>query len=147
MVTLQDILQTKGRVVHTIEPSATLLAVAEKLYENHCGSLLVCERRTSGGSQVVGIITERDLLRAAATNGGNIAALRVEPFMSTALQVGSPHDTIDDVMHIMTSQRIRHLPVMDGDQLIGLISIGDLVKAHQHEVVVENYYLKAYIQS
>ncbi len=147
MVTLHEILQNKGPVVHTIEPSATLLSVAEKLYENHCGSLLVCERRANGTSQVVGIITERDLLRAAATNQGDIAALRVEHFMSTALQVGSPHDTIDDVMQVMTSQRIRHLPVMDGDQLVGLISIGDIVKAHQHEVVVENYYLKAYIQS
>ena len=145
-MTLLEILSVKGNKVHSIGPDATLLDVAVRLVENHCGSLIVCDPRMARGT-VIGIVTERDLLRAAARNEGSLQNLHVRDYMTSALVTARPHDSIDDAMGIMTEHRIRHLPVMDGDELVGLISIGDVVKTQHHQTMQENHYLKSYIQS
>lgn len=144
---LMDILRVKGSMVHCITPGASLKEVVEKLVEFNIGSLVVRENLGIHFGRVLGIITERDILKACAAGCDSLAGRTVGEAMSKELIVGSPFDTIDETMGQMTDHRIRHLPVMDGDELKGMISIGDVVKAHHHMAVVENHYLKSYIQS
>lgn len=144
---LMDILRVKGTSVHCISPQAKLCEVVHQLNEFNIGSLIVREDMGGRPGRVVGIVTERDILRACDCENAAWGEKRVSDVMSKDLVVGSPLDTIDDTMGQMTNHRIRHLPVMDGDELKGMISIGDVVKAHHHLAVVENHYLKSYIQS
>lgn len=148
-MTLQEILRRKGSRVHTIGPQATLDQVVQKLVENNCGSLVVCERPDDCDSPgaVLGIITERDILRACAGRRGPLDQLKVADAMSHELITGGPSDSIDDTMGLMTERRIRHLPIIVEGKLAGIISIGDVVKAHHDEVALENHYLKSYIHS
>lgn len=146
---LQDILRRKGSKVHSIAPHAMLDEVVHKLVENNCGSLVVCEPSSDGDAAgtLVGIITERDILRSCATYGGSLRELAVRDVMSRELMTGTPDDSIEETMGLMTQRRIRHLPILVDGRLAGMISIGDLVKAHYDEVTMENHYLKSYIQS
>lgn len=139
---LRDILRTKGTNVHMIGLTATLADVARKLSEHNCGALVVCE-----DDQLVGIISERDVIRAAADLDEMLETIPVEARMTTEVIVGSMDDEIEEVMGLMTKHRIRHLPVMEGVRLAGIVSIGDLVKAHHDRVCLENEYLKHYIHS
>lgn len=120
---LRDILQTKGSVVHTITPSATLQDVANILVEHNCGSLVVMEQE-----QLSGIITERDILRAAAASHQPLADFSVRDHMTAKLVTGSLDEDLGEVMGQMTDHRIRHLPVLENGKLVGIISIGDVVK-------------------
>lgn len=144
---LMDILRVKGTSVHCIAPQAKLCDVIHQLCEYNIGSLVVREDLGGRPGRVLGIITERDILRACDCQNTEWGQRTVSEVMTKDLVVGSPLDTIDDTMGLMTNHRIRHLPVMDGDELKGMISIGDVVKAHHHLAVVENHYLKSYIQS
>jgi len=146
-VKLMDILRVKGTNVHCIEPRATLADVVRKLVDFKIGSLVVRDGFGAHQGGVVGIITERDILKACADGCGALADRKVEDSMTREVITGSPLDSIEETMGLMTEHRIRHLPVMDGDELRGMISIGDVVKAHHHMAVVENHYLKSYIQS
>jgi CBS domain-containing protein len=144
-MTLQDILSTKGTQVLSISPQATLADVVQKLVKFNCGSLVVCENEDC--SHMRGIITERDILRACAAGQKALDQVRVEEVMTRDLVSGSPQDTIQYAMGVMTERRVRHLPIVEDDKLVGMISIGDLVK-HQHDQLsMENHYLKTYIQS
>ncbi|MCO6459351.1 MAG: CBS domain-containing protein [Pirellulaceae bacterium] len=140
---VKEILEFKGDTVHTIQPQATLADVVRKLVDYNCGSLVVCD-----GERMVGIITERDILRACADLQAPLGEVSVAARMSQQLVTGAPDDEVEDVMGLLTERRIRHLPVVDEDgRLAGLISIGDVVKAHHQRLSVENHYLKSYIQS
>lgn len=139
---LREILQVKGDKVYSIEPSATLADVVQRLVEFNCGSLVVCD-----GGKMVGIITERDILRACAALDEPLESIPVEARMTVDVVTGAPDNTVNDTMGVMTEKRIRHLPVMDQGQLVGIVSIGDVVKAQHAELSVENHYLKNYIQS
>lgn len=140
---LREILINKGSNVHTIEPSSTLANVVDKLVENNCGSLVVIE-----DDRMVGIVTERDILRACASKSQTLEEIRIADVMTVDVISGSPDDSVNDTMGLMTDNRIRHLPVLDDDgQLAGLISIGDVVKAQHDSLSMENHYLKSYIQS
>jgi CBS domain-containing protein len=97
--------------------------------------------------EMVGIITERDILRASASIRGPLDFLHVEERMTRCPIVASPTDEVEDVMCVMTERRIRHVPVVESGRLIGIISIGDTVKAQHDELCRENHYLKSYIQS
>jgi CBS domain-containing protein len=141
MAKLRDILQTKGKDVHMIWPTATLQDVVDLLVRHNCGSLLVVE-----GGQLLGIITERDILRAAATVDRPLAESQVQDHMSVDLVVGRPDDAIGEAMGLMTHHRVRHLPVLEDGQLVGIVSIGDVVKAQHRQLSMENHYLKNYIQ-
>lgn len=144
-MTLNEILQVKGSAVHSITPDASLVEVARRLVDHHCGSLLVCQRGDC--DRVFGIITERDLLQAAAANDGSLQNLRVDQYMTSMLITANPQSTIEDVMGLMTENRIRHVPVLEGDRLVGMVSIGDIVKAQRHLIEQENHLLKSYILS
>ena len=139
---LRDILGVKGRKVHTCSPDDTLIDVVDLLVRHNIGSLVVCE-----GGEMVGIITERDILRASAATRGPLESVRVSERMTGCPIVASPHDAVTDVMGVLTENRIRHLPIVESGQLVGIISIGDLVKAQHDELSRENHYLKSYIQS
>jgi CBS domain-containing protein len=137
---LRDILLHKGRRVFTCSPSDSLPQAVGCLVEHNIGSLVVID-----DERMVGIITERDMLRACDSGGGSVAGQTVEDRMTKEPVIGSLDDDIEHVMGVMTEHRIRHLPVIDGEELVGLVSIGDVVKAHHAELSQENHYLKCYI--
>lgn len=139
---VQHILADKGSAVHSCSPDDTLADVVDLLVGHNIGSLLVMR-----DGEMVGIITERDILRACAATHGPLTSLRVEDRMTRCPISSSPDDEISDVMCLMTERRIRHVPVVENGRLIGIISIGDTVKAQHDELCRENYYLKSYIQS
>lgn len=136
-----EILQVKGHQVHSIEPHATLADVVQTLVQRNCGSLLVLEN-----GLLVGIITERDILRACAADQRPLNAIPVRERMTKELITGSLHDELESIMGLLTSRRIRHLPILEHGNLAGLISIGDVVKAQHDRLSMENRFLKDYIQ-
>lgn len=135
-----EILQRKGTDVHSISPSATISDVVAKLVAHNCGSLLVMEN-----SRLAGIITERDILRCCADDDRALKDIPVAEKMTKQLVTASPADSVGDVMRLMTQNRVRHLPIVEGDDLAGLISIGDAVKAQHDELSMENEHLKTYL--
>ncbi len=143
---LREILRSKGTVVHTIDASDSLEDVVQKLVSHNCGSLVVFDSK-SMSQEMVGIITERDILRACAGHKAALDQLRVSDAMTRNVVVGSPQDSIEDTMGLMTNRRIRHLPVVEMGDLVGLISIGDVVKTQHDRLTMENHYLKSYLHS
>jgi CBS domain-containing protein len=139
---IRDILRHKGTTVVTIGPEATIHDAMTTLVAHHIGSLVV----TNDHDKIVGIITERDILRECAAHSEQVKETTVRRVMTTNLIIGVPDDEIGYVMGIMTNNRIRHLPIIDGEHLEGLISIGDVVKAQLEETEFENRYLKDYIE-
>ena len=137
-----DILKDKGQHVHDISPDNTLADVVDNLVALNCGSLLVREKE-----ELVGIITERDIMRTCAVEDRPLDQIQVSEKMSTELVVGRSEDALSTVMGLLTKHRIRHLPIIDNDKLAGIISIGDVVKAQHDELATENHFLKSYIQS
>jgi CBS domain-containing protein len=142
-MTLHDILRAKGSLVHSIAPEATLEDVLQRLTRFNVGSLVVCD----ADSNLVGIITERDILRACAAHRGPLDQLHVKDSMTTELVTASPEDSVEDTMGLMTQHRKRHLPILSDNKLVGLISIGDVVKAQHDSLSMENHFLKTYINS
>jgi CBS domain-containing protein len=138
---LRDILRQKGNELYTVWPTATLQDVVDLLVLHNCGSLLVLEAES-----LRGIITERDILRAAAGIKPPLSDHLVRDHMTVDLLTGRPDDSVAEVMGWMTEHRVRHLPVLLDDQLVGIVSIGDIVKAQHRQLCIENHYLKNYIQ-
>ncbi len=138
---VKDILHHKGTDVQTINPDATIQAVVEVLVKQRIGSLVVC---TDAG-EIVGIITERDVLRECALRSAQVHDTRVHDVMTTRMIVGNLDDEVSYVMGIMTHNRIRHLPIIAAQRLVGMVSIGDVVKAQLEETEFENRYLREYI--
>ncbi len=141
---LKDILAGKGSSVKKISADARLDEVAHKLVEYNIGSLIVCE---SGQERLVGIITERDVIRVCASGKCTLAEVKVSEVMTTDLITAKPDDKVDGVMGLMTERRFRHLPVLLKGRLVGLVSIGDVVKAQHDRLAMENQAMKDYIQS
>lgn len=139
---VRDILLSKGAEVATIHPEVTIHDALMTLVSRRIGSLMVTEE----DGRIVGILTERDILRECAARSEDIKETRVREVMTTDLIIGVPDDEIGYVMGILTQNRIRHLPIIADDKLEGLISIGDVVKAQLEETEFENRYLKDYIQ-
>ena len=145
-MTLQEILRVKGTAVHSILPDATLEEVVLKLVKNNCGSLVVCETvEDCHARRLLGIITERDILRACAAHPGKLRELKVSDVMTRDVITATPSDSVADTMGLMTKHRIRHLPIVEHERLEGIISIGDVVKAQHDQLTMENHYLKSYI--
>ena len=139
---VHDILSDKGRTVHTCAPGDSLADVVDLLVGHNIGSLVVMQN-----DEMVGIITERDILRATAATRGPLEFVHVQDRMTRLPVVVSPQDSVADAMCVMTERRIRHLPVVEQGRLVGIVSIGDTVKAQHDELCRENHYLKSYIQS
>jgi CBS domain-containing protein len=141
---LQEILRNKGTAVHTIRPQATLDELVRTLVRLNCGSLVVTQSDSS--APILGIITERDVLRACAAHPNGLGQVRVADVMVVDVTIGSLNDSVEDTMGVMTERRIRHLPIVEKGRLAGIVSIGDIVKAHHDNLTMENHYLKSYIQ-
>ncbi len=120
---ISDVLHTKGRKVVTIRPDQTVKDAVERLAEHRIGALVV-----ESQLKPVGIFSERDLVNRLAKSGAAAYDLQVREVMTSPVVSGSPTDTIDHALALMTHRRIRHLPILVGDELVGLISLGDLVK-------------------
>lgn len=142
---IKDILRAKGSRVFTISTEATLQDVVTELVANRVGALVVVGSGKEKNKPVVGIITERDILRACVVGSRPLGEVNVAEAMSAPPVTGTLEDEIEDVMSLMTVRRIRHLPVLEDEQLVGLVSIGDLVKAQLDRLALENRYLKDYI--
>jgi CBS domain-containing protein len=139
---IRDILRQKGADVVTIEPERTVQEAIRRLVDHGIGALVV----TRNHGSVVGIITERDILQESAERSDRLHETRVRDVMTTDVIIGLPDDDLDYVMGIMTKNRIRHLPVLKGEQLAGIISIGDVVNIQLRSTEFENRMLKDYIQ-
>lgn len=123
-INVAAVLAHKGHEVCTIDPEVTILDALETMAAHNVGALVVVE-----GKRVVGLISEREYARGVELNGRSARDTRVRALMLTALPRVSPQTSIAVCMGLMTEHRVRHLPVMSGDQLVGLVSIGDLVAA------------------
>lgn len=141
MVTLRHLLDRKGRSVISTGPDEPVLEAIRSMAERHVGALVVQEQ----SGRVVGVVSERDYARKVVLQGRSSADTPVRSIMTSKV-ISAPLDTsVHDAMRIMTEHRIRHLPVMTGEKLEGIVSIGDLVKAVIEEQQVEIDQLQAYI--
>lgn len=147
LMILQDILSSKGNTVYTVPPGTKLDEVAHTLIERRIGSLVVARQTPSGEKELLGVVTERDILYHCAKSNLPLAAVEVTTVMGTPLVTASPSDTVEHIMGLMTEKRIRHLPVVYEGRLVGLVSIGDIVKAQHDNLAMENQFMKDYIRS
>lgn len=140
MRTASQLLATKTGPIHTIEPDAPVLQALQDMADHHVGALLVLR-----GDALVGIISERDYARKVILRGKSSAETPVWEIMVSPVITVGPRHSVHDCMKLMTAHRIRHLPVVDGDRLLGVLSIGDLVKAviedQQHEIEALQHYI------
>ena len=141
MSRLAEILAEKGGDVLEIAADATVLEAVQLMVEMNVGSLLVTE-----GGEVTGIVTERDYLRRVTLEGRTEQA-RVGEIASSPLIVATPDTTIDECMALMTDRRIRHVPVVDGGRVVGVVSIGDLVKFQSKQQSFQIQFLNEYISA
>jgi CBS domain-containing protein len=139
---LADILNNKGRAVFTVPPTDSLASAVRTMVEHNCGSLVVCDN-----DQMVGILSERDILKSIATTDRPLDAVLIGERMTRNVITGNLGDDLNKIMGVMTRHRIRHLPVLEDGKVVGMISIGDIVKAHHDQLAVENHFLLSYIQS
>ena len=130
---ISDVLQGKGHVVERIRSSEKVADAVRKLSERRIGALVVEDQ----WMKMVGIFSERDFLNAAAREGAAALSRQVSELMSSLVITCSPSDRVDAMLAKMTVSRIRHLPVVDGGNLIGIVSIGDLVKQRREEKELE----------
>ncbi len=138
---VSDILSQKGGLVFTVTPGTTVAQIAQQLSTRRIGSVLVMD----GQDSVVGIVSERDLVQAFSAHGVRAFELEANEVMTRDVRTCDPDDSIELVMEMMTRGRFRHLPVVRHGELMGLVSIGDVVKARIEETQHEAEALKAYI--
>lgn len=142
-MTLAELLKNKGQYLVTVNGSITMLEAIKVMVDEKVGSLLI---KSDDGS-LQGIITERDILRFCASNANGLHDTSVGQIMTRNMLVVTPDRTLDDAMSIMTEHRFRHLPIIENGIPVGIISIGDLVKARLKDVSVEVQYLRDYISA
>ncbi|WEX07071.1 CBS domain-containing protein [Chelativorans sp. AA-79] len=142
-MTVKSILDVKGRDVVTIAASKTLGEAAELLAERRIGAVIVMDR----GERIGGILSERDIVRAIAQDGPAALDKSVSAVMTEKVKTCRESHTVNEVMQIMTQGRFRHLPVEESGRLVGIISIGDVVKRRIEEVEREAEQIRTYIAS
>jgi len=142
MAAVSKILEEKGSAVYGIHPSATVYEAIARMVEHNCGSLLAMEDDT-----IAGIITERDYLRKITLQGRTSEATAVRDVMSSPVVSVKTDCEIDEALALMTDRRIRHLPVVGEGRVVGVVSIGDLVKYKTKEQEFQIGYLEDYISA
>jgi CBS domain-containing protein len=138
---VSDILSQKGGLVFTVTMATTVAQIAHQLGARRIGSVLVM----ADTDVVAGIVSERDLVRAVSQHGAAALDLEARQVMTHDVMTCHPDDSIDHVMEMMTTGRFRHVPVVDRGELLGIVSIGDVVKARLEEARHETEALRAYI--
>ena len=127
------ILKNKGSTVKTITPDATALAFAARIKAERIGAMIV----SADGRSIDGIVSERDLAYGLAAHGERLPYIPVSELMTRAVVVCAPEDSIGDIINVMTLRRIRHLPVVQGGRLVGIVSSGDVLKHRLDEIQLE----------
>ncbi len=138
-----QILERKGRDVSTVTPETTVRAAATALADANVGALIV----SPDGSALVGIVSERDIVRRLAVDGPELLDQPVSALMQSEVHTCTGAANVDQLMHLMSEHRIRHLPVVEDGALVGIISIGDVVKTRVDELVTEKDQLVDYIRT
>jgi CBS domain-containing protein len=138
----KDILTEKGTHVVTVQETLLLVDAVSMFLKNHIGSVVVVNNH----DEIIGIVAPNDVLKAIDRHPEHITTITISEIMTRNIIVVNPEDDIDDLMTIMTENRIRHLPVIDKGKLVGLVSIGDVVKAKSTVQDVEISYLTDYIE-
>lgn len=141
MKQIREVLKDKGTMVHSIAPEATVFEVIEKMAAHGIGALVVTDK-----GKLAGIVSERDYARKVILQGRSSIKTPVRDIMTANVICISPNQTIDDGLAIMTKRAIRHLPVVENGEMLGIVSIGDLVKAKiaDQEFTIEQ--LENYVQ-
>lgn len=142
MKTVRQLLQSKGSAVYSVTPEASVFDALRLMADKNIGALLVLS-----GGKLSGIMSERDYARKVILHGKSSHDMPVREIMSEKVVTVQPEQTVEDCMALMTGKRIRHLPVVNGDKVVGLLSIGDLVKeviAEQEQTIKQ---LESYIHS
>ena len=142
MISVRQLLDRKGRQVFAIAPGAAVLDAIRLMAERHVGALLVME-----GETLSGIVSERDYARKVILMGRSSADTPVRDIMTAAVITVQPETPVEKCMQVMTERRVRHLPVIDGGRVVGMVSIGDLVKAVIAEQQQQIEQLESYIHS
>ncbi len=140
---VENILQSKGRAVHTVSAQARIADAVALLNSHRIGAVVVVDQ----GGEVAGILSERDIVRKMGNDPTTFLQTRVADCMTKAVVTGTRTDTVDSVMEKMTQHRIRHLPICEDRALVGIISIGDVVKRKIEEAEQEALALREYIAS
>ena len=141
-MTVRAILDTKGHDVESVEPGVTLAAAVKRLAERKIGAVLVMS-----GTRMEGILSERDIVRVLGEQGASVLDQPVSSVMTRRVVSCRPTDTVAAIMEMMTLGKFRHLPVIEGGVVVGLISIGDVVKWRVHEYESEQEALTQYIKT
>lgn len=138
---ISGVLRHKGAEVLTIAPTESVRTLLERLREGGVGALVV----STDGRTVEGIVSERDVVRRLSTDGDGVLDVEVSQIMTADVHTCTPSATVDDLMAVMTEQRVRHVPVLEDGVLVGIVSIGDVVKQRMSELQSERDQLEAYI--
>jgi CBS domain-containing protein len=142
MLSVQQLLDHKPKAIYSVAPGDPVLTAIKKMAEHHIGALLVMS-----GDKLAGIVSERDYARKVVLLGRSAEETRVEAIMTSKVVTVTPKQDAHDCMRLMTDMRIRHLPVVSGDRVVGVLSIGDLVRAvieEQERTIAD---LESYIRS
>jgi CBS domain-containing protein len=137
---IADVLRNKGGSVVTINPEATVAELLAGLAGHNIGAMVVL-----GPDGVRGIVSERDVVRQLHAHGASVLSRPVEEIMTAVVSTCSKSDTVDSISMLMTDNRVRHVPVLDDGKLIGIVSIGDVVKTRMQELESEHEQLQSYI--
>ncbi len=137
---IADVLRNKGGAVMTINPDATVTDLLAGLAGHNIGAMVVV-----GPDGVVGIVSERDVVRQLHANGASVLSRPVSKIMTSVVSTCSKSDTVDSLTRLMTENRVRHVPVLEDGNLIGIVSIGDVVKTRMEELEAEHEQLQSYI--
>jgi CBS domain-containing protein len=140
-MTVAAILKHKGHDIASVSPKAKVPEVVAKLAEWRIGAVLVRD----AANQLLGIVSERDIVRALARDGAAVLEMTAAQLMTSSLHTVSPSASVAEAMERMTQSRIRHLPVLEDGELVGMISIGDVVKVRMEQATQEVDSLKAYV--
>ena len=143
MTSIDSVLAAKGRDVATISAEANLSDAAAELARRRIGALVVLG---TGGS-IAGILSERDLVRGLAEHGAELLNERIDSLMTSEVVTVEPDVAVLSALGLMTKRRVRHLPVIAGDSLVGIVSIGDLVKHRMERIEAEATAMREYIQN
>jgi CBS domain-containing protein len=137
---IADVLRNKGAAVVTINPDATVTELLAGLAAHNIGAMVVV-----GPEGVVGIVSERDVVRQLHSHGASVLARPVSKIMTPVVSTCCKNDTVDSLSVLMTQNRVRHVPVVENGKLIGIVSIGDVVKTRMEELEAEHAQLQSYI--
>jgi CBS domain-containing protein len=139
-MSVKAILENKSSSILSLEESETVLSAVQKMNEHGIGSIIVLNK-----DELSGIFTERDLLKICAKSHDKLGEIQLKDVMTKSLTVANYNDSVDDVLSTMVKKKFRHMPVMDGNKILGLISIGDAVKSKMEKAVEEANALRQYI--